>query len=138
MKKKTPKAPRRQRNPRTPNVPPLAAMIATFCDPGCPVLPEHFVRAWAAAPRIAEQLRNNQDSGEPRYEYVTAQAEAAIDKARERAGSDHGSKLLTQAVDLLDEANADLRHTLCSEYSEPAYSIGLALGIYLATNGGAR
>ena len=117
-------------------VPPLAAAIVTFADPGYKAIPPRFQRAWDAAPELVRRFSNNQESGEPRHVWVSRQAEAAIEQSRN--AKERYDRQLAEAVDYLDAKNEDLLYHVHSAYSEPAFAIGLALGIYLSTNGGGR
>lgn len=119
--------------PTTP-IPPLVAAIFTFVDPGYRTITPEFQRAWAAAPDLVQQFTNSHDSGEPRYAFVTKEVEAAIAQSR-KAKEPYGRRL-AEAVDALDEINDGYLHQLYQAHTEPAFAIGLALGLYLVTNGG--
>jgi hypothetical protein len=100
-----------------------------FCDPGYGGPSSDFERAWAAVPGIVQQFAGNEDGdGEPRFGYINGEAKDAITASQD----------LANAVNVLNAADADYLVPLSMAYSDPAYNIGLALGIYLALNGGVR
>ena len=68
--------------------------------------------------------------------FIGAEAKAAI--VRSQSGSDRWERKLAEGVQILDAANQDYRYAVHSAWSDPAFNVGLALGIYLALNGGRR
>ena len=138
MKKTTARTAARRRTPTTKPVtspiPPIVAALAMYCDPGQQSLPPAFQIAWMAVPGILAEWRDEHDSREPVWTYIDRQAKAAI--ADSRTATERHEQLLAKGVDLLEQTDLDYLHQVQSAYSEPAFHIGLALGLYLALNGG--
>ena len=138
--KKAPKARTTRRTSTTQELavpmPPLVAAIAVFCDPGYQGVNPDFRRAWDAVPRIVAEMAEKHEGAEPREQFVSNEANAAIEHSRK--GPDRYDRHLAEGVRLLDAANEDYLYAVHNAWSEPAFNVGLALGVYLSLNGGTR
>lgn len=132
----------RQAKPATrtaSSIPPLAAAIATLSEPHYNGIHDHFLRAWAAMPAVLEAYANGNvdDLGTTsRGTLIDAMVEEEI--ARSRTSDDFCVRMLAAAYDALEAADPDYWGSVAWALEGPAFHVGLALGVYVMLNGGAR
>jgi hypothetical protein len=137
MSKTQKKTPAKKPTPKTVSVPPLVAALAKFTEPERDGIPDEFLAAWEAVPGIARAYTNGDDGKlrvSDRHAFIDGAIAEAI--ACSRRATDHHPKLLAQAVDVLNAANEDYFAEIRVAVSDPAFAVGVALGIYLSLNGG--
>lgn len=137
MKKKT--IPARKRTARAVSpapIPPLVFALAHLTDPELEGLHLDFVRAWRRMPQIidAYMKHTHNDLGVVSADSVMGDIfRENIDRSRKEADSFNKS---AKAYDLLEEADEDYADALYGAMQSPAFNTGLALGLFLALNGG--
>jgi hypothetical protein len=120
-------------------VPPLVAAIARFTDPGIDGLHPEFVNAWQMTPNIVRAFVEGHDGSIKHINRVSVIEEMVRDRIEEsRRGATAFDRGLADAIDLLQTTNEDFIGDIQAAHEQPAFQVGLALGIYLALNGGAR
>jgi hypothetical protein len=121
---------------------PVALALAHFADDG---ISTDFYQAWAQMPAIVQQIAEGggtSDKGNTRFRLMEAMTQARIEGNRGSTVSwEKHASMAYDAVKAMD-ALTDMQIA----FGEPAFQVGLAMGLYLATtpgavtlpNGGAR
>jgi hypothetical protein len=129
--------PKRTPAPATP-LPPIAVAIARMVEPNMDRVNDNFVRAWAAMPAIVAAFAAGKNDS-----IDTVNAGGLIsDMVEEYLAACRSKGVLNQnaakAYDALEATDPDSLLDLRCAFTEPAFNVGLALGVYMALNGGAR